>query len=332
MEWVSEVAVGSWLRAHLDDPWRDTIHDVVPRDYPAYARILHPATRSRPVDRPWPPYPVAEHRRAWNAFHRAEPEIDTEEVSWGETASALGTELHPLSSWESLVAPGSVDAEHSPLDPAGWSYDPPDEGAMPHPTLSSIARVLTEHTATPDDGYVALWEGFGGLVGHYGDDPARAMLSFGGMLTLAETPEGYTDAPRHRRFLDAIRPDAFRSPLRKPTWQPGLLSDEISLGPRLHLLHRDHLLFRSGIGLFVDSQWARRAPWAEPDHPAHTQTPTMIWPQDRAWVMVSEIDWNCTVVAGSVEAVSALFHAPGLEAFPIPADSSLVDPGELRLG
>ena len=48
-----------------------------------------------------------------------------------------------------------------------------------------------------------------------------------------------------------------------------------------------------------------------------------MWPDDRAWVLVSEIDYDSTVVAGSAQLVRALLDDPRLEAAEIPADADL---------
>ena len=100
MEWTADVSAGDWLRERLDADWSTpSMHQVVPRGFPAYARIFHPATRDRPVGRPWPSLPYGAHAREWAAFHEAAPDIDVERVSWADTATAFGTRMHPLAQW-----------------------------------------------------------------------------------------------------------------------------------------------------------------------------------------------------------------------------------------
>ena len=53
--------------------------------------------------------------------------------------------------------------------------------------------------------------------------------------------------PRHEDFLSHAARDTLNDVFRKPTWQPGTLSDEISKGGRLSLPNRDHVLFRGGV-------------------------------------------------------------------------------------
>ena len=94
MEWTGDTATGDWIRQRLDDPWRATMHDVVPRGFDAYVRVFHPATRDRPVGAAWPPLPYARHHREWESFQRSDPQIDTERVSWATTAGAFSTTMH----------------------------------------------------------------------------------------------------------------------------------------------------------------------------------------------------------------------------------------------
>ena len=49
---------------------------------------------------------------------------------------------------------------------------------------------------------------------------------------------------------------------------------------------------------------------------------------DRAWVLVSEIDYDSTVVAGPRDLVAALVADPGIEAFEIPPGADLTQDGD----
>ncbi|MBZ4487164.1 hypothetical protein LQ938_15285 [Microbacterium sp. cx-55] len=320
MQWTPEVPNADWLRASLDEPWRGTMHDAVPRYFPAYARIFHPATRDRPVGRPWPGLPYAAHRREWDAFQDATPEIDVERVGWAETSAAFGTTFHPLAQWQRIVAPGvTVEHEDGPRDASGWRYSAPAVGEVDADVLAALAGVLAAHTTTPDDGVVALWEGWGDLVGHLGVTPSRSFLS----LTTADD-----GSDRHDELLARSIRDPLNDAFRKPRWQPGILSDEISRGGRLSTLGRDYVVFRGGIAEFAAEGWVERMPWRDRDAEAAgfgptAHSPNLVWPADRAWALVSEIDWDSTIVAGSTALVSALCAHPALEAVPIEQNASL---------
>ncbi|WP_420114204.1 hypothetical protein [Pseudactinotalea sp.] len=316
MHWTADVSLGAWMAERLDAPWRGTIHDVVPRGFEAYARVFHPADRDRPVGQAWPPLPYAAHRAQWQAFEDRAPQIDSEHVSWAVTAAAFGTTVHPLAQWGALVAPGVVvENEDGPRDRDGWRYQEPALGQPPPATLASVARHLAEHTTTPDGGAIAVWEGWGGLVGHLGPTPSRAFLST-------------SDDDRHRGLLANLVPERFRSPFAKDRWQPGILADDVSRGPRLQLPGRDHVLFTGGVAELTSPDWVLAAPWRDREAEAHgfepsAHSPSLVWPDDRAWVLVSEVDWDSTVIGGTRVLVAAICADPAVEALPLPPEAPL---------
>ncbi|MGV9194189.1 hypothetical protein ACQ143_07560 [Microbacterium sp. MC2] len=242
MEWTAGVDAGDWIRERVDDPWRGTIHDVVPRGFAAYARVPH---RS-----------------------------ETPELPEGPSAE--------------LVA--------------------------------MIAGILTAHTTTPDDGFVGLWEGTGGLLGHFGEAGSRAFFQFG--------DPGDGALAHHNAMLGHAVKDRFNNPYRKQTWQEGILSREISEGPRLELPGRGHVLFRGGVRELASSDWVLHVPWRDRIAEEHgfepsAAAPSIVWPADRAWVMVSEVDLDCTLVGGEAALIAALVADTRFDAQPVPADAAL---------
>lgn len=329
MDWIADTSPGDWLRDRLDATWTDasSMHTVVPRGFPAYARIFHPASRSRPVGQPWPPLPYDDHARAWAAFGRSQPQIDTENVTWAQTAATFGTQMHPEAQWNRIV--GAHDLEQGwqqVRGPEGWQYDAPGDGRMDVAQLAMLARLLAAATTTPHHGYAGVWEGYGGLVGFMGETPSRAVLTFSADPTVDDAA---SLQDRHRAMLEASTRDPFNNVFRKPTWQPGILSDEISRGPRLELPQRAYVLFAAGVTAFTDASWPDLAPWVGPDEAhAWAQSPNVLWPADRSWAVVSEIDFDSTVIAGSAELIAAIFASPGLEALPLREGADLTWDGD----
>ena len=316
MKWTADVAAGDWIRERLGDGtgWASTMHGVVPRGFDAYARIFHPATRDRPVGRPWPPLPYARHDKEWASFLDTRPEIDEERVSWAETALAFGTTMHALAQWQRIVGPRVVEGEDGPRDAAGWRYADPPPGLLEADLVAAVAETLVAHTTTPDDGFIAVWEGWGGVVGGMGYGPSRVLYA---------TSDGSSTAdPRHDEFLAHSARDTLNDVFRKPTWQPGILSDEISRGARLSLPNREHVLFRGGVAELADPAWVSGAPWRDPSLESHgfaprAESPSLVWPDDRAWVLVTEVDYDSTVAGGTSALIGALCAEPRLEALPI---------------
>ncbi|MDL9977992.1 hypothetical protein [Microbacterium candidum] len=312
MEWTADVSNGDWIREGLDAPWRGTIHDVVPRGFPAYARVFHPATRERPVDGVWP---AEDDRRGWQAFMAVPHEIDVEPVTWAETAEAFETRMHPLAQWNRLVRSDSPYSGGTPRDGAGHRYTDPPRGQLDAASWAVLAGVLARHTTTPDDGGVAVWEGWGGLVGGMGYGASRMLFEAGADI-------------QHAEFLAHAARDMFNDVFKKPTWQTGILSDEISRGARLELPGRPYVLFRGGVAELTEDGWPARMPWA--DHellahglPSNPESPGIVWPADRAWIVVSEVDFDSTIVGCDQALLGELLRTPGLEVQVLPADADL---------
>lgn len=321
MEWTSDIAAGEWIRPRLA-AWGPpfAMHITVPAGFEAYARIFHPAARERPVDRAWPPLPHDDHRREWAAFSAAAPEIDTEHVSWSEVAQTFGTTMHPTAQWHRLIRQTDPYSHVEVEDVAGWRYSGPEQGRLAPEVLAAAASTLALHTKTPDTGHIAIWEGWGGVLG--------AMMSPTANMTInpsADTPVEYTSL---KAMLARSIHNPWNDGYAKDRWTPGILSDDISRGPRLELPNRAHVLFTGGINEFVDASWPERAPWRDDMSPEFTHSPSLIWPEDRAWVLATEVDHDSTVVGGSAALVAALCADPRLEALPLPAHADLTSDGD----
>jgi hypothetical protein len=52
-------------------------------------------------------------------------------------------------------------------------------------------------------------------------------------------------------------------------------------------------------------------------------TPQLWWPEDRAWVVATEIDFDSTIVATTTAGAEALLTCEGLEALLVPSDGRL---------
>lgn len=330
--WEPDVSRGEWLRPMESEPFASTL-SVVPRGFEAYARIFHPVERDRP--------------RATGTWHGVDAEslfagvtdidaaLETRRSTWAEVAAAFGTTMHSEAQHARLVGLGEWDSSDS-IGPDGWRYQSPSVGSCDPDSFTAAARVLARHTTTPSAGVAAVWEGWGGL------------MSSAGYATLtAEMPDPSTDDRGLRSVARAARTrlrGTLRRALTRVRWatthrialfhrepEPGsgLLSREIATGPTFALhggTGRTYVLFQAGADDFADPAWVDRAPWVR--HGWSPQTPSMVWPDDHAWFLATEIDWDSTLVAGSAELVRELIETPGLEVLAIDPGAPLTSDGD----
>ncbi|WP_375385948.1 hypothetical protein [uncultured Microbacterium sp.] len=329
MEWTDQVGHGDWIRERLDAGPSSSMHAVVPRGFPAYARVLHRPHvvvlpgRPVPTQEEWVRMPEAEQRRLSDAMVYSP-------TSWAETARAFGTAVHAEAQWNRLVRTpaGSGDWQHA-LAPDGREFEAPTPGQLDADLVADVATHLAANTSTPADVFVAIWEGWGGLTGFFGQSPGRTFMQLaaqdepGPAFTPDDAQRRAADAAvyaQHNAMLGRSIHDSFNTVLGQPTWQPGTLSDGISRGPRLRLPGRDHILFRGGVDELADPEWAAVVPWRDPERerlgldPA-AESPSLVWPADRAWIMVTEVDYDSTIVAGGSDLIRALVADPLVEAF-----------------
>ncbi len=243
---------------------------VVPRGFPAYARVFHPARRDRPTGEDGGP------------------------VTWTDVARVFGKTMHPLAQYQRLIGP-QVGERQEVLDSSGWRYSEPDQGNLDVDILEPVATILSRHTTTPDNGVAAVWEGWGGFTGSAGYRPLTAVRG------------------RHPGIAGK-----FRAAHRSGT---GLLPAKAMKASRLSLPGRDHFLFAAAPRAFTDASWIQDAPWNRDRY--WPQSPNLLWPEDRAWVMVSEVDFDSTIIAGSHGLIAELIAHPRIEAFQIPEGADL---------
>ncbi|WP_368831374.1 hypothetical protein [Kocuria arenosa] len=58
-------------------------------------------------------------------------------------------------------------------------------------------------------------------------------------------------------------------------------------------------------------------------------SPSILWPDDHAWVLATEIDFDSTLVAGTRALVRELMQTSGLEVLSIPTDADLSRDGDV---
>jgi len=92
--------------------------------------------------------------------------------------------------------------------------------------------------------------------------------------------------------------------------------------PRVHHPGRNYLLLEGPLTAALQLGDRHPGSFIEP------QSPNICWPQDHAWCLASEIDFDSTLVGGSTEMVNDILNDPRFEAWPVQPDDSIAADGD----
>jgi hypothetical protein len=177
---------------------------------------------------------------------------------------------------------------HRPGDfPAG--IDPPEEGNLPADLLNVLCGVLAEHTGTPESCWFCLWNGYGWL--HKG---RATIVAF-------KTNSG-----------SAASPQAVATTVDSVPLSP--IAGAVKQMPLVSLPNRDYHLLEGRLDAATELGWYLPGGHFVP------QSPNLVWPQDHAWCVASEIDLVSILVAGSDALAERLVADLRVEAFRVFAD------------
>lgn len=136
-----DLAPTNWIVESLR-AFPESVGSLLPDNFSAFARVLHPAYRED------------------DAAARPAPT----EVSWAEVATARARRMHPEVQFVSLVGYARLQENEDP-----WLWDTaPEEGNLPADLAAKLVSGLTQHTTTPGKCFFAVWDGWGDL-------PVRSM-------------------------------------------------------------------------------------------------------------------------------------------------------------
>ncbi len=169
-----------WIAPRLA-PWGDhTVTIVVPAGFEAYARVLHPAQTPGSGDRL---------------------------VRWAEVAAWSGMPLREDAQFHSVALPPAAPSGPPPYGGG------PQEGSLYVPDAEVLAAILRDWTATPEDCWFCVWDGFG----------------WDGASTFA----ALTEAGQPPEIIEEPRRDPVPGPVRE--------------GPRVRLPNRDYFLYQGPV-------------------------------------------------------------------------------------
>jgi hypothetical protein len=201
---------------------------------------------------------------------------DGEPVSWQAIAGWLEVPLLPGVWFQDLE---ELTARATRGNPP-WTQEPP-LGAIPDAILDLLTPVLARHT-TSRHGWFCLWDGWAFLRGSMSMSVSRPVDN--------PPPPG---TPSH---FDA-----------EPAFPAEILD-----GPKLHLPTRDYLLFEGPLD--APGELGAYVSWSPGGaRTFERQTPSLWWPDERAWCAANEIDASFTCIGGSRALIDELLGHPELE-------------------
>src|SRR2546423_4840197 len=126
-DWLRDVSPAAWIGPRLH-PFAQDVGSIIPEGFDAYARLLHPV----------PVHPDRHER-------------------WSDVAQRNGRIVHPEMQFHQI----SIPRGQAPTELYGRHE--PRHGTLPLDQRRALVEHLTKATATPDQCWFAMWEGFGGL-------------------------------------------------------------------------------------------------------------------------------------------------------------------------
>jgi hypothetical protein len=161
--------------------------------------------------------------------------------------------------------------------------DPPQTGTLDRREATALVSILRHHTTNANNCWLAIWHGCSQLSG--------------------SVSERVTSERGLRAWLQRRR--AMRSEMVE---RPCDLAD----APTVSLPAREYFLYRGPIDIVPRFEHM----------PGHLQTPNMWWPEDRAWFVSTEIDFDSTLVGCSRACATALL-ASELEVMEVAVETRL---------
>lgn len=191
------------------------------------------------------------------------------------------------------------------FDRLEWN-DRPMTGGLDHEEADSLVAVLRRHTGTPGDCWLAVWTGYGCFTG------GAATRSFKQVSDSGDVSQGCWQpaSPRPGGFEQGRDSGSLsRAPAAIRTLEP---PPGLAEAATFSLPQREYYLYRGACEVVPRFEY----------RPGFLQTPNLWWPDDRAWVVASEVDLDSTIVACDRACAAALLGSK-LEALEVSPDLRL---------
>ncbi|MGH3317104.1 MAG: hypothetical protein ACRDO0_13250 [Nocardioidaceae bacterium] len=218
-----------------------------------------------------------------------------------------GSFTMPFGSWVGSFLPGRYAAYARILHRADWdTINSGRSGVRWSQVADEMGTVL--------DRLSAFWEVAGrvsGLEAHTGgwdgDNPREGSMD----------PEIYAALPALLRSHTQTPELCWVAIWTGWAWHPPEVDPDRY--PQVKLPGREYYLYRGSLddlAMHRYDAWHYDEAAGTPEWPSF-QSPNMIWPQDRAWFVATEVDFDSTLVGGPGDLVRAILEHADLEAFDV---------------
>jgi hypothetical protein len=230
----------------------------------------------------------------------------------GPPGTVTGTVPDGYGAYARILHPVEFFDDHTP--PTTWAHVAHTTGRTAHPLVQWHALI---DAPDPFDHRSELWDA---------GEPREGSLDLHQLQALCDLLAAHTTTPNDCYFAmwegwgshngSGVRLTVSDDGASTSEDVPPLYTRHEWAAPRLRLPWRDYLLLAGRLDAVGPiTQY-------DPDMPHATQSPALIWPADRAWVVATEIDFDSTLLAGTAETIAAVLTHPDLEAYPVqPGDS-----------
>lgn len=243
--------------------------------------------------------------------------------------AAIGTWIEPRLGGEfgavTLQVPKGFEAYARILHPTGdpegnavrWAEVAAACGATAHREMQWNAITGARD---PCAGPGAKWEG---------SEPSLGEMDIDELDALCAILAAHTSDPSHCCFgLCTIQnwEDAFSPGELKPLLNLPMGRDHIVLAGPLSAVDEigwDWSRSSSSVSFSVARKGSGPPAEREPIDWWTRRPPHLIWPEDRTWMVVSEVDFDSTLVGGAAELIEAIVESPRLEAWSVEPTTSL---------
>jgi hypothetical protein len=215
-------------------------------------------------------------------------------VPWRDVAALTDRIYHPLMQYRQIREP-HPDANGPP------AFSDPWEGQLTPEQCHALYATLAVWTTTPQTCWLGIWEGHGSLY-----------APSGGAVSLATSMRPRRWRQRKKEQED-LNPEQAKS---VASWEEA--AKAVKRAPHFSHPARSYLLAKCPCATVCElDRWPLGI------------TPNLVWPDDRAWCVGSEIDFDSTLVAASRDCANALLDDDRLETVEVRAEDRLDSGGDV---